>query len=62
MKTKNEKLTELCLQELKQLNKETLLLELEELLLSLGEKGCDLKLLHLYYTEKSKSPRNCYEL
>jgi hypothetical protein len=61
MKTKNEKLTELCLQELKQLNKETLLLELEELLLSLGEKGCDLKLLHLYYTEKSKRPRNCYE-
>ena len=61
MKTKNEKLTELCLQELKQLNKETLLLELEQLLLSLGEKGCDLKLLHLYYTEKSKRPRNCYE-
>ena len=61
MKTKNEKLTELCLQELKQLNKETLLLELEDLLLSLGEKGCDLKLLHLYYTEKSKRPRNCYE-
>ena len=61
MKTKNEKLTELCLQELKQLNKETLLLELEDLLLTLGEKGFDLKLLHLYYTEKSKKPTNCYE-
>ena len=57
----NEKLTEMCLQELSVLNKETLLLEMEQLLLSLGEKGCDLKSLHQYYTEMSKSPRNCYE-
>jgi hypothetical protein len=61
METKNEKLTEMCLQELKQLNKETLLFEMEQLLLSLGEKGCDLKSLHQYYTETCKSPRNCYE-
>ena len=57
----NEKLAELCLEELTHLNKQALLEELENLLLSLAERGFDLKLLQIYYVDKVKQTRNCYE-
>lgn len=60
-KLTNEKLAELCLEELTHLNKQALLEELENLLLSLAERGFDLKLLQIYYVDKVKQTRNCYE-
>ena len=60
-KLTNEKLAELCLEELTHLNKQALLEELENLLLSLAERGFDLKLLQIYYVDKVKKTRNCYE-
>jgi len=57
----NEKLAELCLEELTHLNRQALLEELENLLLSLAERGFDLKLLHTYYMDKVSQTRNSYE-
>jgi hypothetical protein len=60
-KLTNEKLAELCLEELTHLNKQALLEELENLLLSLAERGFDLKLLHTYYIDKVSQGQNSYK-
>jgi len=57
----NEKLAELCLEELTHLNRQALLEELENLLLSLAERGFDLKLLHTYYMDKVSQGQNSYK-
>ena len=57
----NEKLAELCLEELTHLNKQALLEELENLLLSIAERGFDLKLLHTYYMDKVSQTKNNYK-
>ena len=57
----NEKLAELCLEELTHLNKQALLEELENLLLSIAERGFDLKLLHTYYMDKVSQTQNNYK-
>jgi hypothetical protein len=57
----NEKLAELCMEELTQLNTQALLEELENLLLSLAERGFDLKLLHTYYMDKVAQGQNSYK-
>jgi len=57
----NEKLAKLCMEELTQLNTQALLEELENLLLSLAERGFDLKLLHTYYMDKVSQGQNSYE-
>ena len=54
----NEKLAKLCMEELTQLNTQALLEELENLLLSLAERGFDLKLLHTCLLYTSPSPRD----
>jgi hypothetical protein len=60
-KLTNEKLAELCLEELTHFNKQALLEELENLLLSLAERGVDLKRLHTYYSEKVAQGQNSYK-
>ena len=60
-KLTNEKLAELCLEELTHLNKQALLEELENLLLSLAERGFDLKLLQIYYSNKVAQGQNSYK-